>query len=365
MKGLYLMEERKFKKRIIYFLLPLLLFFLVENKVNPNILYLFPVLFIFIKKMITSFSLNLSALSLFSILLFLYQTRYPVNLSESLDTIQFILLSQNKMALLSVSLVFLLAMYYFFQEKIQATLVHSNDLILHPVKILKTKKDDYINLYSEGKTKLNRRNIRSLIKDIPRHGYLNYTNQSSLSKDFLKLSEQSIQKENYLYLVLSETGSPASEILSLFTHKNYNHLSLSFDRSLYTMVSYNGGNSYQNPGLNRESLANLNQKKDSQLLVYRMQVAEKDRLIILNKIKEINKKGSAYNVVGLLTNIDVRPNMMYCSQFVYQMLKEVDLNFFEPIEDKIKPTDFIDYDSEKRLTFEYKIDFSKMDQEIR
>ena len=203
-----------------------------------------------------------------------------------------------------------------------------------------------------------------LIRDIPRHGYLNYTNRNSLNEEYFKLSRQSINHEKNLYLILSKTGSPASEILSLFTHKEYNHISLSFDRSLHTMISYNGGNDYQHPGLNIERLANLNQKNGSRLLVYSLKIEKEDRLLILSKIEQINKEGNAYNVLGLLSNLPVRPNMMYCSQFVYLMLKEVDLNFFEASQDKIKPTDFIDYDYDGNLTFEYKLNFSEINDQI-
>lgn len=359
-----MVEEKSLKFIVFYLFIPMTLYFILKDTINLNFFYLFPLIVIFSRKFLIKFSNHFKKLFLFFSLFLLYQSLYPISFDQSLNSIQIILLSQNKLVILSISLLILFLLFYFFQDKIQAAFVHSNYIMSHPVKVFKTKKEGYLDLYSESRTKLNRRNIHSIIKDIPRHGYINYTNRYSLSKEYFKLSKESIQKEKYLYLILSETGSPASEILSLFTHKNYNHISLSFDRSLYTMVSYNGGNGHQNPGLNHELLTNLNQKENSQVLVYRLKMDKEDRFKILNKIKRINREGSAYNVVGLITSVNIRRNMMYCSEFVYRMLEEIDLELFEVKEDKIKPTDFIDYNINEALVFDYEIDFSKINQEI-
>lgn len=293
-----------------------------------------------------------------------YQILTLTSFNYSMDIIHFVLLSNSKFSLISISFLLLFFIYFIFQEKIQFDFMHSENFAVQSVKTLRSKRKNYLSIYSDGRTKLNRKNIQYLIKDIPRHGYLNYTNRNSLTKEYFKLSKQSISNETNLYLVLSETGSPASEILSLFTHKEYNHISLSFDRSLYTMISYNGGNGYQQPGLNTESLSSLNQKENSRLLVYSLKVDKENRIKILNRIEQINREGSAYNVLGLLTNVSVRSNMMYCSQFAYEMLEEIDQNFFLPSQDKIKPTDFIEYDDKKQLTFEYKINFSKNKEQV-
>ena len=277
----------------------------------------------------------------------------------SFTSIQSILLTHSKLIGSTIVFSLLFFIYFMFQEKIRFDFIHLDNFAIDSVKRLQLKKENYLTIYSEGKTKLNRKNIRYLVKDIPRHGYLNYTNRKSLPNDYFKLSREYINKETKLYFVLSETGSPASEVLSLFTHEEYNHISLSFDRSLYTMLSYNGGNSYQEPGLNAESLSSLNQKEDSRLVVYSLKVDKADRFKILNRIKQINEQGSAYNVLGLLTNVSIRPNMMYCSQFVYQMLEEIHLNYFPLPQNKIKPTDFIDYDHDQTLTLEYRMSLSK------
>lgn len=355
-------------KQIISFIFYSLCFFSFIALLKSNMLIymfsIFPIAFILFKKYLSKYPQEMKNILLFLISFLFYQTLFPINLTQSLSRIQLILLSHSEFAIILVSFLLAFLIYFVFQEKIQVSFTNTESLAIHSVKILQLKKENYTNLYSESKTKLNRKNIQYLIKDIPRHGYLKYTSQRSLSEEYFKLSEYSIQEEERLYIILSNTGSPASEIISLFTHEEYNHLSLSFDRSLYTMISYNGGNDYQNPGLNSESLSNLNQKEDSQLLVYSLIANRKEKEIILNKIKQINEEGSAYNVIGLLTNVSVRSNMMYCSQFVYLMLEEVELNFFEVGPDQIKPTDFIDYDFNEALKFEYKINFSELKKQL-
>lgn len=337
---------------------------LPKSNLLVYIFAIFPITFILFKKYLSKYPQEMKHIFLFFISLLLYQTLYPINLNQSLSRIQLIVLSHSDFAIILVSFLFVFLIYFIFQEQIQLRFINTENLAIHSVKMLQSKKDNYTNLYSESRTKLNRKNIQYMIKDIPRHGYLNYTSRQSLSEKYFSLSEYSIQKENRLYIILSKTGSPASEIISLFTHEDYNHLSLSFDRSLYTMISYNGGDDYQNPGLNPEIFLNLNQKEDSQLLVYSLNVNKKERKIILNKIKQINEEGSAYNVIGLLTKVSVRSNMMYCSQFVYLMLEEVELNYFEAGPDRIKPTDFIDYDFNKVLRFEYKVKLSELNEQI-
>lgn len=294
----------------------------------------------------------------------LSQNFYLINLNQSLNTLQFIFLTHYKLVFISITLLLLLLTFYIFQEGVQFSFIQPGELAFYSIKKLKAKKNDYAHLYSESRTKLNKKNITHLLKDIPRHGYLNYTNHMSLSERYFKMCQHSIEEDNRLYLILSETGSPASEIISLFTHREFNHLSLSFDRSLHTMISYNGGNQYQRPGLNTEDFTSFNQKMDSQLLVYSLKATKEEQTIILNKIKQINQEGSAYNVVGLLTKMSIRPNMMYCSQFVYEMLAVSNLSVFEATEEIIKPTDFIENDWAKKLTFEYKIDFSTVNREV-
>ena len=50
---------------------------------------------------------------------------------------------------------------------------------------------------------------------------------------------------------------------------------------------------------------------------------------MLDKIREINNEGSAYNLLGLVLKVTPQPNIMFCSQFVYTILELAGLNYFE------------------------------------
>lgn len=97
------------------------------------------------------------------------------------------------------------------------------------------------------------------MEDIPRHSYTKYLNKNTLTDAFFAECQRSLADE-HLYIVISSTGSPASELISVFTQKVYNHVSLSFDRDLKTIVSYNGGEKVSPPGLEPRTVSTISQK---------------------------------------------------------------------------------------------------------
>ncbi len=82
---------------------------------------------------------------------------------------------------------------------------------------------------------------------------------------------------------------------------------------------------------------------------------------MLDKIVEINEHGSAYNLLGLFLKKSYKPNIMYCSQFVYKLLAHAEAQPFEMDPNEIRPTDLIELDYERKLTLEYKIQLDKYD----
>ncbi|MGQ2375900.1 hypothetical protein [Companilactobacillus zhachilii] len=198
--------------------------------------------------------------------------------------------------------------------------------------------------------------MKTVLEDLPRHSSTRYINHGSLTDYYFEKANASLD-DNHIYLVVSNTGSPASEIISQFTQKQYNHVSLSFDRNLNTIISYNGGNNVYPPGMNAEVVEYFHQKADASVLIYSLPVTRKQKQLLIDKIVEINQEGSAYNLVGLVAKHSFRPNIMFCSQFVYKMLKIAGLEFFEKSAGEVRPTDFIELDYYKKLAFEYEIKF--------
>jgi hypothetical protein len=193
-------------------------------------------------------------------------------------------------------------------------------------------------------------NIKTVIGDLPRHDSFRYINNMSLTPAYFVRAEESLD-DGHIYIIISNTGSSASEIISVFTQKKYNHASLSFDRDLNTIISYNGGERVYPPGLNSETLEFFRKKEDASILVYAMPCARGQKRLMLDKIAEINREGSAYNMMGLFLKYSYKPNIMFCSQFVYKMLQIAGLAYFAKKDGAVTPMDLIEMDYYKKLTF--------------
>ncbi|MGB8452847.1 MAG: hypothetical protein WCD89_11020 [Anaerocolumna sp.] len=196
--------------------------------------------------------------------------------------------------------------------------------------------------------------LENMIQNLPRHSSFSYVNNGSLTDEYFKKAYSTLDDEN-IYLVVAKTKTAPSEVIGLFTNKQYNHVSISFDPKLHTAISYNGGEKILPPGLNPELLQRLTQNKGSAVMVYKLPATVKQKRIILDKIQEINTEGSAYNLLGLVFKFSYQPNIMFCSQFVYTMLKIADLNYFENNAANIKPADFVELDYHRKLEFVYEI----------
>jgi hypothetical protein len=205
--------------------------------------------------------------------------------------------------------------------------------------------------------KLSVKNLKTLAYDMTRHDSFRYVNNGTLTEDYFKKAREFFDDPN-IYIVISQTGSPASEFISVFTQKQYNHASISFDKKLETVISYNGGERVYPPGLNKEMLEFFSQSPESKIMVYSLPCTAEQKKQMLDRIAKINKEGSAYNILGLFLHKRSRkPNIQFCSQFVYNMLDDVGLAYFEKSVTKITPTDLVELDYYRKLKFELEITF--------
>jgi predicted nucleic acid-binding protein len=228
------------------------------------------------------------------------------------------------------------------------------DITVFSFSELKQNTKNVINTINKFSNNISKENIDEIIQDIPRHSSFRYINSGTLTEEYFKIAYKTLT-DPYIYIIISNTGSAASEIISVFTNKIYNHASLSFDSELETIISYNGGERIYPPGLNKEMVAYFNKKKDASIMVYKLEISEENKRKIIDKIKEINQDGSAYNLMGLVLKYSFKPNIMFCSQFVYKMLKYAGINYFEEKAEQIKPTDLIELDYYRKLQFAYEI----------
>ena len=204
--------------------------------------------------------------------------------------------------------------------------------------------------------KLTPENLAKALTGSQGHSSTSYVNHGSLTENFFRDAEAALA-EPWLYIVISDTGSAASEIIGSVTRKVYNHASLSFDRALKTTLSYNGGANLYPPGLNPEMVAHFHLKPDASVLVYRIAADREQKQRVLTAVERINREGSAYNMMGLVTKWSYKPNIMFCSQFVYRMLQEAGLAYFEKRPGEVRPTDFVELDYYRKLEFVEEITF--------
>ena len=195
-------------------------------------------------------------------------------------------------------------------------------------------------------------NLKEVIKDLPRHHFLTYCNQNSLSPEMFEKAYQTLEN-GYVYIILSDTRSPASELISLFTKKQYNHASIAFDKELKTMVSYNNGQNRFPPGLHAEKISHFYHRQGACIMVYTLEATAEQKRNMILKIEQLNREGNSYNTVGLLLKHSFQPNIMFCSQFVYHLLHIAGIAYFEKKEECVKPMDFVELDYKRKLKFLY------------
>ena len=192
--------------------------------------------------------------------------------------------------------------------------------------------------------------LREVVQALLRHHLFSYLDNNRLGARYFAEAANTLD-DGYVYLVFSNSKSAASALIGLFTKRPYNHVSLAFDRSLDTLVSYNGGSSTQMPGLNRECVSRLMAQPGATLLIYRLKANRHQKQLMLEWLRVIDREGSAYNLLGLIIKHTPRPNIMFCSEFVYTMLALASLSYFEKEPAHVRPTDFIELDYGRRLDF--------------
>jgi hypothetical protein len=233
---------------------------------------------------------------------------------------------------------------------------------------LRENRDRFVSVLETAKTAKNNftlHNFIDVITDFPRHDLFKYINEGSLTEQYFERARATLD-DPYLYIIISDTGSPASELLTVFTQKPFNHASLAFDEDLETTVSYNGGERVYPPGLNYELVETLVRKPDASILVYRLPCTREQKALVLGRIDEINREGSAFNLLGLLTNQTYKPNILFCAQFVHKMLSDAGLAYFETETGRrIRPTDFIEKDYYRKLEFAYQLKLGKRETDCR
>lgn len=267
------------------------------------------------------------------------------------------------LGILLIFIPFFVRQSFFFWQRSSAPFVVLGECSAMPYSQLLHDKEEIIYRIDKLKNagqKLSKENLQEIIHDLPRHNSFSYINNGSLTESYFEQAAAALH-DGYIYLVITKSKSASSEVIGLFTDRQYNHVSLSFDRELHTIISYNGGEKIAPPGLNAEMLERLTEREGASVILYRLLAAYEQKQIMLEKIREINEEGSAYNLLGLFLKVTPRPNILFCSQFVYTMLKLAGLNYFEKDAAHVTPADFIELDYDRKLDFVCRIDLNEPD----
>ncbi|MCG7337801.1 hypothetical protein MHZ36_00725 [Staphylococcus sp. ACRSN] len=354
------MEIQKHYKIAIQLLVFLLFVFLVfaNTPVIYVIIYALTAALLLIHTLFSKFKLKIKFIfSGIYILILVLQQIYINNAVFLNDDLWLVTLIKKIIGIIAIFLpYFIRYIHYLYRLEHQFNISENSNITFDMLTVINRRKNDFRNNLNKGKVVLSKDNITEIAQDIPRHSYFKYLSKGSLSETYFEECEKSLSDEN-IYIVLSSTGSSASELISLFTKKAYNHVSLSFDKDLRTTISYNGGENVTLPGLNQEQLNSFHKKDDASIMVYKINAPVENKKRIIEKIKEINETGSAYNLVGLITKVSIRPNIMFCSQFIYSILQVGGLAYFKSVNTKVKPTDFVENDYYRKLEFCYEINF--------
>lgn len=164
-----------------------------------------------------------------------------------------------------------------------------------------------------------------------------------------------------IYIVLSRTGTTFSNIIALFTQKEYSHVSLSLDGSFTKMFSF--GRKIPTrvlpAGLVEENLYDgvFSLFPKSRCLVYKVSVTNEQYTHIQRELDMFltNKDKYKYSILGTFTaylnKVHEREDYYFCSQFVSELLINSGVYKTDKHPTIIKPMDLLEIEN-KTLIYE-------------
>lgn len=132
-----------------------------------------------------------------------------------------------------------------------------------------------------------------------------------------------------VYILLTDTGTLFSRTIKLYTRKQYNHASISFDGNLTQVYSF-GRKNPRNPFIGGFIKEQINEGLlfNATCAIYSLTIKEADYYRMKQFIEKIEaqKEYYHYNLIGLFAIIInkklERRNAFFCSEFVASVLKQ-------------------------------------------
>ncbi|MBO5121278.1 MAG: hypothetical protein J6C28_06315 [Bacilli bacterium] len=150
-----------------------------------------------------------------------------------------------------------------------------------------------------------------------------------------------------IYIILTYTGTILSQIVKVYTRREFSHVSISLDENLTKMYSFGRLNPY-NPfsgGFVHERInqGTFKRFKNTKTKIYSLEVSEEKYKELEKLIKEMYNAKDSYKfnilgLIGILINHQVkRENYFYCAEFVKYVLEQSSII---ELPNLVKPEDF-------------------------
>ena len=154
--------------------------------------------------------------------------------------------------------------------------------------------------------------------------------------------------EKKIYIVLTQTYTTIARIIKSITKDKYSHASISLDIKCNNMYSF-GRKYIYFPFYGiflKEDLRKglFIRNKNALVVIYEIKVTKKQYNKIKDKIKEIELNNKGYNIIGLLLahfRIKLHRRKYYCSEFVYEVLSNKEIEIYNKENTLFKPEELI------------------------
>ena len=154
--------------------------------------------------------------------------------------------------------------------------------------------------------------------------------------------------EKKIYIVLTQTYTTIARIIKSITKDKYSHASISLDIKCNNMYSF-GRKYIYFPFYGiflKEDLRKglFIRNKNALVAIYEIKVTKKQYNKIKDKIKEIEFNNKGYNIIGLLRahfRIKLHRRKYYCSEFVYEVLSNKEIEIYNKENTLFKPEELI------------------------
>ncbi|NMO97855.1 hypothetical protein [Paenibacillus lemnae] len=165
--------------------------------------------------------------------------------------------------------------------------------------------------------------------------------------------------DQYVYILLTNTGTLFTQLIQTYTRAPYNHASISFNRELSDMYSF-GRKHPSNPlhgGFVKEDIqtGTFSKYPNTTCVIYELQVTsrEKEKMKRVLHIFIRSQRKYLYNILGIIGIALKEPvefsNSYFCSQFVAEILQRSGIKLWDKLPALVTPDDFRQCDKLKLL----------------